>query len=70
MLCHEDLINISRRRKIVIIVFDMQLWQRFPVSEFNVEMDRFMVKQTFPPSNFHIKRDSDIKTNTFLVDIR
>jgi hypothetical protein len=67
MLCHVDLINIFRKRKVVMIVFELYLWRRFPVTEFSEEMVRFMMKQTFFPPIF-IRTAIQIK-NTFYVDI-
>jgi hypothetical protein len=38
MLCDVDLMKVSTKRKVVIIVFEMLLWRRFPVNEFSVEI--------------------------------
>jgi hypothetical protein len=68
MLCDVDLIKVFRKRKVVIIVFEMLLWWRFPVSEFSVELNgpfHFFLQ-------FSSKQRFRLKTNTcmFQVDIR
>jgi hypothetical protein len=52
MLCDVDLIKVSRKPKVIILLFKMLLLRRFPVSEFSVEMDRFIMKQIIFPLNF------------------
>jgi hypothetical protein len=35
MLCDVDMIKVSRKREVIILVFEMLLWRRFPDSEFS-----------------------------------
>jgi hypothetical protein len=39
MLWDVDLIKVSRKRKVVMLVFEMKCWRRFPVSELSVVME-------------------------------
>jgi hypothetical protein len=51
VLCYVYLIKVSRKRKVVIMVFEMYLWRRFLDSELSLEMDHFIMKQIiFPPT--------------------
>jgi hypothetical protein len=63
MLYHVDFIIVSRKCKVVTFVFEMQLWRRFPLKEFSIKIDHFILKQIIFP-----KRRFRLETNTFQAD--